>query len=300
MNLAEAHARQALLALPVGLHEGVPEVVYHARVLGFASKSVTDLILRSPARYRAWVEATVPETPRAWFGLGKAIHMALLEPERFASMYVIEPDFGDLRAVDGRTTKEQGKANKLRREEWRAGLAPGATILDSEEARTTLGMVKAAVANPKVRDILRDGRSEVTGVWVDAATGVRCKIRVDLWCPDIFTAVDWKSTQDARRSAFARSVALYRYGHQEAMYRRGLRALGFPDVRFRFSAQEKDGAYDFKVYRLDSEYVAECDEDISLGLETMAKCLETDTWPGYPVDLDEELDAPVWARKSYR
>jgi exodeoxyribonuclease VIII len=130
--------------------------------------------------------------------------------------------------------------------------------------------------------------------------GIRCKIRIDYWLPDIELALDWKSTQDARPESFARSIATYHYHRQQAMYLRGLRANGIAAPRFRFVAQEKDGAFDFKVYALSSMDVAEGDADIDVALMTLARCLERDEWPGYPVDLDEVLSRPAWARKSYR
>ena len=68
--------------LPTGLHQGVPEAVYHSRERGIASKSALDLVAQSPAHYEAWLRGEEREpTPAMRFG--SAFHIAALEPERY-------------------------------------------------------------------------------------------------------------------------------------------------------------------------------------------------------------------------
>ena len=74
------------------------------------------VIDKSPLAFQWALRHPREETEAMAFGT--AFHLALLEPELFQESYVVAPDFGDLRAVEGRTTKEQGKANKMARLEW--------------------------------------------------------------------------------------------------------------------------------------------------------------------------------------
>ncbi len=99
----------SILDLADGLHAGIPESVYHARIQGVASKSVLDLIAKAPAVYAGWLTGTEREDTPALF-LGKALHSGLLEPDVFRRTYTVEPRFGDCRKT-GRTSTEDAKAS---------------------------------------------------------------------------------------------------------------------------------------------------------------------------------------------
>jgi hypothetical protein len=285
-----------LEAVPDGLHADVPERVYHQRIADFVSRSSLDLVARSPARYRAWLEGA-DRRPAPALRLGSAVHMAMLEPERFVQTYVVEPAWGDVRAVEGRTTKEEGKANKDRRDAWRAAHA-GATILESADGVATLGMVKAIAAHPTAQLVLLDAQAEVTVVWRDEETGLRCKARLDSWLADVLLPVDLKSTDDAREHAFARSVDTYGYHRQAAHYIDGLRANGLDvgDGAFTFIAAEKEPPYDLAVYQLDAEDVADGRAQNRAAMRTLAECLASDRWPGYGQGI-RTIQRPAWARR---
>jgi exodeoxyribonuclease VIII len=283
------------LDLPDGVHADVAESTYHARIPGVASKSALDLVLRSPAHYRAWLDGR-ERARTAALSLGTAVHMARLEPERFARTYVIAPDFGDLRAVEGRTTKEQGKANKTARDEWRREHV-GAVVLDSKDGAATLGMVRAIAEHPDAGPLFEGGLPEVTLKWVDPETEILCKARVDYWIPELRIAVDLKTTTDAREWAFARSISEYGYHRQDAHYRRGFEVLGQPIEQFVFIAVEKEPPFDLCVYELDREDVADGRAEVSDALRTLGWCVANDTWPGYARGV-RQISRPRWGRKS--
>lgn len=293
-NAGAARARE-LEALAFGIHDNVPDAVYHARVKGIASKSVLDLVRRSPARYKAWLEGAERNSTPA-LHLGKAAHMAQLEPAPFERRYVIAPDFGDLRATPGRTTKEQGKANKQARAAWIAEHA-GAMVLDCKDGATTLGMVRAIAAHPTASAMLLDGRPEVTLKWRDAATGLICKARPDYWLADLAIAIDMKSTTDARAPAFSRTIEDYGYHRQEAFYREGFAALGQPLDHFLFLPVEKESPFDLAAWELDAEDVAAGAAEVLEDLYSLADCMQRDEWPGYPLGV-RRIRRPGWARKK--
>lgn len=269
--------------LPIGTHEGLPEADYHVRELGVASKSALDLVHRSPAHYKAWVDGTIEEEDRLAFKRGTALHCAVLEPEKYARVYTAHPDFGDCRK----------KENKAARNEWRE--ANKARIwLPVDMLESVNGMSRAVLAHPLASKLFVGGKSEVTLRWQDETTGLQCKARVDYLSGNGATAIDLKSTANADYDAFKRSVSTYGYHRQAAFYSEGLRALEKPVSYFLFVAVESAAPYGVATYSLNAEALAKGLSSIRDDLETLATCVKTNEWPGYPVRL-QELDLPPWA-----
>lgn len=269
-------------ALPHGAHTKVPERVYHGRVLGLASKSALDLVHRSPAHYKAWVDGHEKEpTPALIFG--RALHMALLEPERFARKFATQPDFGDCRF----------KENKARRDEWRRDNA-GREPLSAEDADVIDGMVRSVRAHPLASKLLVDGQSELTVRWRDEATGLECKARADYYVRERGLIIDVKTTEDAGPEGFAKSCARYGYHRQHALYRDGFRASGLPAEHFVFVAIEKEPPYAVATYVLDDEALARGEDSIADDMATLAECMKTGCWPGYATSI-RVLTLPRWA-----
>lgn len=270
--------------LPVGVHRGIPAELYHRRHLGEASKSGLDQIERSPAHYKAWVEGQREHTSSA-FQFGTALHASLLEPKRFRETYVVEPDFGDCRY----------KENKALRDEWRAENR-GSVVISSADMLAIEGITGSVMAHDRARPLLTAGDSEVTIAWVDEATGVRCKARIDRLVQhgDSWIAVDAKTTEDAGPEQFARSAARYGYHHQAAFYLRGLQALGVSCSLFAFAAMEKEAPFAVAVYVLEEEALAHANACIDRALSRMARCLSSGEWPAYPREV-QSLALPRWA-----
>lgn len=284
---------RALLDLEDGLHAEFPADDYHARIPGVASKGALDEIARSPARYKAWLDGKVREETPA-LSLGKAIHMALLEPDRFARTYLIAPDFGPCRKTAD-CSSERAKDNKTRRDAWRAEHA-GAVLLDSRDGATTLGMVRAVVEHPTASALLLDGIAEATLKWRDPETGLVCKGRPDYYLPDIATCLDIKSTVDAREDSFSRSIFNYGYHRQEAHYSDGFREVKLPLEDYLLLAIEKEPPFDLSIWQLDDDARAVGREQVRAAMLKMAHFHALNEWPGYPIGI-HPISLPAWARK---
>lgn len=297
MNLAPANdATLPISAMPLGLHAAVPESVYHRRERGVASKHALDELERAPAMLLQWLEAVDEREDPKPFRLGRAAHMAILEPQRFRSSYVIEPDFGPQRKTDT-CSSEQAKENKLRRQAWRAEHA-SCTVLESAEARTTFGMVKALAAHPRAAALIEGGEPELTAIWLDPATGLRCKGRLDLYRRDLATVVDIKTAEDAREEAFRRVAERCTYHRQGGMYRDGLVALEAPVEAFALIVVEKSPPHLIRVWELDPSDLARGSEEIRDLLQQYAWCLHSGEWPGYPANI-ERLRLRPWRKGDY-
>src|SRR5690606_1095926 len=103
-----------------------------------------------------------------------------------------------------------------------------------------------------------------------------------------------KSCLDASEDAFRRDVAKYRYHVQDALYRAGFDAAGESVQHFVFIACEKTPPYAVAVYSLDAEGVGKGYSLARRDMATMAECLRTGEWPGYPVGI-QTITLPPWA-----
>lgn len=283
-ELAANDGGPSMLDVAPGLHEAIPESVYHARAPGMASKSGLDQLRRSPAHYRAWVDGRIDRDSTA-LRFGKAVHCAILEPARFATEYVIAPDFGDCRR----------RENKLARDAWNKGHADS-VVLRNSEGLAMLGMIRAVVAHPLVASLFEGGVAEATLRWDDKATGVPCKGRVDLYRQDLATALDVKSTTDASKASFARDLWSYGYYRQDAFYRSGFRATCAPIEHFLFVCVEKTLPHAVALYTIDAAALERGYVDNEALLEKLAQCVRANDWSGYPESI-QTVSLPRWAEE---
>lgn len=195
--------------------------------------------------------------------------------------------------------------------EWLAN-NQGRTVLTQEQWEQLHRMRDAVMAHPAARAILERGKNMV---------------------------VDLKTTDDASKDGFSRSIANWRYDVQHPFYLDGLQAAirqsggvipdaavagaaelsaywidaetgvlcrcrpdfwrGSPD-NFVFIAVEKKAPYAVGVYVLDAESVDLGRAQYRADLNRYAECLRTDNWPGYG-DKIQTISVPGWhANKNAR
>lgn len=270
-----------ILNLAPGLYRNIAAEVYHQRVLGLVSKSALDEADRSLAHYKAWVEGTEREpTPALLFG--QALHMAVLETEKFLQTYAVLPNFGD-----GRTT-----AAKEKKARWLAENG-GKKPLTQEDAEAIQGIYRSIQSHQLAGKMIRDGMSEVTLRWRDEETGIECKGRADYYVDKLDAAFDIKTTEDARAEFFARSMALYRYHVQHAFYADGFRSIGQPLQNFVFIAAEKRPPYAVALYTLSDKHVAIGERAMRRNLRSIRDAIEADSYKGYSEGI-ETIELPGW------
>ncbi len=252
--------------------ENMPASEYHAHVA--VSKSLLDRVSRSPLHARAYLDGDRGEqTPAMKFG--EALHTAVLEPRRFMA---------DYRTFDGDRRTKQGKAD------YEALLATGATILQRGDMTTVEAMSLAIRQHPTAGELLaRPGINEASVFWEDASTGIACRCRPDRWLRDLGIVVDVKTTADASPEQFARSIFRYRYHVQAAWYLQGTQAQ-----RFVFIAVEKEWPHAVAVYELDDASLALGYQAAEQDLATLAVCMSSNQWPGYPAEV-QTITLPAWS-----
>lgn len=276
---------------------GLPAEEYHRRELGVASAGVLRRITdQTPAHYRAWVDGTdEDDTPAKIFG--RAYHDRVLLPDLFAVRYVGEPVDAPARPTDAmRNAKNPSESSIERVAFWNAWDArnAGKIIMPAEHFALIEEMHAALMRDPDIAEIFSEGDSEVTLRWTDEATGLRCKARADRWNRRKKYMADLKTTLDASERGFGRSVVNYGYDVTHAHYCEGAAACGEPLDDYLIVAQEKFPPYLAVVYQLDSVAEARGYEIRQRGMDTMAACMASNTWPGYPRGV-QPLALPGWA-----
>lgn len=215
----------------------VSDEVYYAPDAPLGSSALSTY-LQSPVRFHwQYVLGNSQKETKA-LEVGKALHLAALEPREFLSTVVSQPE-----SIKRRTGKKW--------EEFRDENA-GKIILTRSDFQMVRLMSEQVRSHPEVGPMLEaGGYVEQSFKWEDERTGLACKARFDLLVeqPDGVLLVDLKTTKDA--FDFRNSFARYFYHCQAAHYRAAAaRALGRPvdSVRFVFAAVEKTAPFPCVAY----------------------------------------------------
>ena len=246
---------------------------YHAD-RSAVSKSWLDRIDRSPAHLKAYLDGYRPDTPAML--LGRLVHVAVLEPDLLADLFVRPPE-----GINRRTN-----AGRAEYAEWQESVA-GRTLVSIDQWIQALAIRDSVQQNRAAKALLTTGDPEQTVVWKNLETGELCKARADWLRENVI--VDVKTTQDARPAAFAKSIANYRYDVQTSHY-----SEGFDLDRFVFIAVEKEPPYACAVYAADEIIRARGKRARDRNLQTYAECRVTGTWPGYE-EVIHTIELPRWA-----
>ena len=264
-----------------GVYHDIGNDAYHASA-GVSNSGLGD-ILRSPRHYYALhIDPSRPERAETLPQQnGTLAHCAILEPDAFAERYFVGPD-----ARRGSKPWKDAEAE-----------ADGREIIKPEQRETAFRQRDAVLRLPDVADALSSGRPEVSAWWKDEQTGVLCRCRPD-WVHEAGTGVillDVKTCGDASPAEFARQIARMGYHRQAAFYSDGYAAAsGRPVLAFIFVAVEQGWPHGASAVMLDDEALDAGRRQYRRALETYARCINTDTWPGYPPGI-ELISLPVWA-----
>lgn len=262
---------------------------YHADRTAVSASMLAELA-RTPRhfQYRYLRPDAIPEPPTEAELTGEAVHMAVLEPERFAAWYEVKPD------CDRRT--KEGKAAYA---DYRAMLqTTGKAEITAEDRATALAVAQEVRQYPLGQRLLcGPAKREVSVFWTDAETGVRCRIRPDCVPEAHPVMVDLKSTKDASEFPFTADAWRYGYHVRAAMYLAGWRALTGESREYTFAAWEKEPPYLSCWYYVEDELLEFGRKQFSKMLKLYAKCQAKNEWPAYPNEL-QSLMPPPWAQNK--
>jgi exodeoxyribonuclease VIII len=264
-----------------GFYPDVPRADYDAiEAINF---STIKHAARSLAHYRHSLDNPTSQTPA--MALGQAVHLAVFEPAEFRGSVIVEPD------VDGRT--KEGKAARAAF----AAASAGKTVIQHDDVHTINSMASAIQAHGTAATLLAlPRRNEATAVWTDPATGLLCKARMDAWIDDGIVC-DLKTTQDARPSAFSRTIAQYQYHLQAAIYLEAIRRTLGIEASFVWIAVESSAPHGVAVYEAAPDTLGEGEHIRAQLMAAVASARKTGKYPGYQ-DNVIEIGIPAWAMTS--
>lgn len=240
-------------------------------------------IAESPAHYQSY-RTTPPKPPSAAMQLGTLIHLATLEPDRFASEVVV---------FDGDKRRKEWEEFKLEH--------AGRTIATRSEHDIAEECAAAVWRHPAARSVLSGCEFEKSLFWTDEATGLPCKGLADALRSDGGVLVDLKKTRSSESGAFGRQAASLMYHGQMGHYARGVEAIHGVTPRCYFVVVEPEPPYDVAVYEVDPGVP---DGALAVGMRLrdglmskLAECVDRDEWPGRSETITP-LSLPSWALDS--
>jgi exodeoxyribonuclease VIII len=157
-----------------------------------------------------------------------------------------------------------------------------------------MGMHQSILSHPEASRALAQGESEMC-MFANDLTGLSLKCRSD-WISGN-TVTDLKSTLDASKDAFAKTILFYGYDVQAAFNLDMSKWLGIPKDYFLFIAVEKEPPYAVAMYELDQESIEIGRNKYRRWISLVDHCIKTNEWPGYDPDITR-ISLPEWSKRQ--
>ena len=263
-----------------GVYYDMPASVYHAQHDWLSWSRMKYLLPPStPAHFKASLRQG--EERKRTFDLGKVVHtLTLGDGDEYEVVQALNKAKETYDARDYVPVSAQADRDRI--------YAEGKVPILRCELDDAQAMATAVRDHPTAGALLnQSGRPEVSLFWVDEATGVKCRARVD-WLPDAqegrrLVIADLKTAVNASVQEFSSAAAKFGYFGQRQHYIDGIRALGIDaDPAWVFVVVEKSDPWLVNV----AQYVTP--EDLRLGRKAVdhcrrlyRDCLAADDWPGY-------------------
>lgn len=268
----------------------IPPAEYHADPVAGGSLSSTGarklLPPGCPAKFKYWL--THPDPPSKAMDFGSAAHRMVLG----AGADIVEIDAMDYKTKDAQEAKK-------------AAYAAGQIPLLPDQMDKVQEMATAIWDHPLAAKILdpATGKPEQTIVWreeIQWRPGPKAEFEyTTVWrraLVDFLSRLrtadgrlivpDYKTCDSADKTEFMKSAAKFGYHQQAPWYIDAVRAVGLAeDVCYLLVAQEKDPPYLVNVIELDPETLMWGRELNDYSLQIYAECAATNTWPGYPHEV---------------
>lgn len=240
--------------------EGLPEKLYHA----YPAMSASGMkeFRKSPGHFKWMRENPSEDTPARI--VGRAFHMAIGEPDRFLKEVVM---------IDGH------RGTKSVKEAVEAAECEGKTVLKPDQHKLITDSVAYCLEHPLIKEIIKQGKSEVSYFWIDPDTGVPCKARLD-WVTANGVLVDWKTFDGLHDDDnIERQIRKMFYQFQASWYLEAyFRVHGKMPRKF-YNVFVESEPCTAKVTTIAQQSLEETVPYIQHYLKRFAECLKSDSWP---------------------
>jgi len=209
--------------------------------------------------------------------MGSAFHLAVLEPDEWASCYVIS-----------------GTRNSKAYKELRAA-NPKALILSEDEHAIIQRAADYLAGCKDVQELLAGTDREVSLTWDDADIGHKCKCRIDaVRGGDEPTVIELKSARELGKDcrAFIRQSAQLNYHLQLGFYGRGYRMKYFKPAQVKVLAVQLEPFPDHAIMPCHPMELAAAEQECIRIARDYLECEKAGFWPGVG---SAAFKVPGWA-----
>lgn len=238
------------------------------------SSSDLNLLIRAPALYKHVVIDGHRRGSTKSLEEGSAVHAAVLEPEVFRDLYVIEPKTNK-RTLFGKKEIEDFKSQHK-----------GKITVDADDHARFLEISKVVRANKEADDLLRGCEFEKSFFWKQKDFSLHSKARADAINLDGNYVVDLKTTRDAKN--FLHSIEEYGYHRQAAYYLSGASKLCDRNINtWYWIAVETAAPYLVRVYKASQEMLIIGQLETKVLMRRLEPCLQSKSFPGLAPGIKE-------------
>jgi exodeoxyribonuclease VIII len=256
-----------------GLYKGIPNKVYH-QMPGLSSTGIGHMLL-SPAHYMA----AKNEDRGSEISLGSVAHAKILEPENFSSMIAMR---------EKETSKDGKLANKI-------ALDMGKLLVNEATMETVNSMAAALDNYPKIKEMLSQGESELSGFLPHPEFKFQLKIRPDKLHRAQRVIVDYKTISAGMSSQSLERFFYFQGWHRQAAYYNHVaRQLEGRELESYYVFQEVKAPYGVRCFRINEAALEKGWEEVKPVFSRYAECLRTNVWPGYEETMSD-LSLPGYA-----
>lgn len=257
-----------------GPHE-LPEQVYRSD--SGLNISALKHMRDCPAKAQWHLANPKKQTPE--MAAGTALHMAILEPERFLRSYAPRPD------VNGAT-----KAGKAALAEARGS---GRELIAADDYDGFMQIAEQIRGSEFFSRFVNGGQYEKSW-FLEHESGRRLKCRTDIYLPDMNVIVDIKTTVSAATGKFYRSVKDFAYDAQAAYYSDIVsQVTGRLVSGFVFLVIERGENRGIRAFFAGPRLMDRGRRLYRTWLSQWLYCEASGKWPGYAEEL-QTLEVPAW------
>ena len=239
---------------------------------------------KSPLHAKTVVDLSESKSIR----FGHLVHSGRLEPDSVESRYAVMPAY-ELMAENttGKGEPSTSTATTFvkdsRKSFYKAAAEMGKTVVTTEEYLQMKETLDVILRCPRSSGCFVGGDAELSIVWEDKETGVKCKARIDYKRPDRLT--DLKTSRDDGKGplpeSFEWSLWTYSYYSQAAWYQAGWKALTGEKLPFWFVVVSNTHPIQCVAAPVGEVTLMAGRKKNQERLQAWADCLETGFWFGY-------------------
>lgn len=236
---------------------------------------------------------------------GKLLDCLVLEPDEFSKNFAVPPKTWQREKKvtrkdprPGRETLEWSFKYPFCQQWKKDQQAKGLTVVTDDQINTAVDCMKVMATKETVRTLL-GGKTQVSMVWDDPITGVRCKGRLDVLNDGKDQDLtDLKKTKDAswnddEDGGFKKEIYNYGYHIQAALYQDGWEVLTGDKLPFNFVAVEFFPPYECAAYAIREDSLLQGRIAYRKAQFKYRDMMLKGKYDGYP-DKIIDLDVPAW------